>query len=358
LYFLVKKHNFSILNKININNFDFLRIVFVLTIVISHFVELFLIESFQPYMVYVNGRLALDGFFIISGFLIAKSYENSTSIKNYISRRLRRLLPAYITVIFLSVFLLFFISSKSATDYFLNGQFWRYLFANLTFQNYFEPCLPGVFESQNICAVNGALWTIKIEEAFYLSLPIFYWLFKKKYMSFNLLIAITYVSSIVYFNYFMAQDNYRIAKQLPGAFAFFAVGILFYRNFDFLFKWKHHIIIPSLLLFILEQYVVGTQILKPIAYGFMVFYLAYNIKFLNNFGKYGDFTYGIYIYHFPVIQVFVYLEFFKIYSPLLMFVFTIILVLLLAILSWNYIELPFLPPSRQKRHQNFFKIKN
>ena len=339
------------MKKININNFDFLRIVFVLTIVISHFVELFLIESFQSYMVYVNGRLALDGFFIISGFLIAKSYENSSSIKNYISRRLRRLLPAYITVIFLSVFFLFFISSNSATDYFLNVQFWRYLLANLTFQNYFEPCLPGVFETQNICAVNGALWTIKIEEAFYLSLPIFYWLFQKKNISFNLLFAITYVSSIVYFNYFMAQDNYRIAKQLPGAFAFFAAGILFYRHFQFLFKWRHYIIVPSLLLFILEQYALSTQILKPVTYGFMVFYLAYNFKFLNNFGKYGDFTYGIYIYHFPVIQVFVHLELFKIHSPLLMFVFTIILVLLLAILSWNYIELPFLPPSRQKRHK-------
>lgn len=342
------------MKKININNFDFLRIVFALTVAISHFIELSAVEFFLPIKKFFNTRLAIDGFFIISGFLIAKSYENSLTTKDYIIRRIKRIFPAYFFIILISAFFLFFISSNSATDYFLNGQFWRYLIANLTFQNYFEPCLPGVFETQNICAVNGALWTIKIEEAFYLSLPIFYWLFKKKYMSFNLLIAITYVSSIVYFNYFMAQDNYRIAKQLPGAFAFFAVGILFYKHFQFLFKWRHYIIVPSLLLFILEQYALGTQILKPIAYGFMVFYLAYNFKFLNNFGKYGDFTYGIYIYHFPVIQVFVYLELFKIYSPLLMFVFTIILVLLLAILSWNYIELPFLPPSRQKRHKQMF----
>ena len=342
------------MKKINTNNFDFLRFVFALTVAISHFIELSEVDFFLPIKKFFNTRLAIDGFFIISGFLIAKSFEASSNTKDYILRRIRRIFPAYFFIILISAFFLFFISSKSAGEYFFNGQFWRYLLANLSFQNYFEPCLPGVFETHEICAINGALWTIKIEEAFYLCLPIFYWLFKKKYISFNMLIATTYIISIVYFNYFLAQNNYRIAKQLPGAFSFFAVGILFYRNFNFLFKWKHLIIIPSLLLFTFEQYVLETQVFKPIAYGFMVFYLAYNFRFLNNFGKYGDFTYGIYIYHFPLIQVFVYFGLFDIYPPLLMFIITIILVLFLAILSWNYIELPFLPPSRKKRHQQIF----
>ena len=339
------------LKKININNFDFLRFVFALTIAISHFIELSAVDFFLPIKKFFNTRLAIDGFFIISGFLIAKSFEFSLTTKDYILRRIKRIFPAYLFVILISAFFLFFVSSKSAAEYFFNGQFWRYLLANLSFQNYFEPCLPGVFETHEICAINGALWTIKIEEAFYLSLPIFYWLFQKKYINFNMLIVITYVVSIVYFNYFIAQNNYRIAKQLPGAFSFFSVGILFYRNFDFLFKRKHLIIIPSLLLFILEQFVLEIQVFKPIAFGFMVFYLAYSFKFLNNFSRYGDFTYGIYIYHFPLIQVFIHFGLFDIYPPLFMFVFTIISVLILAILSWNYIELAFLPPSRKKRHQ-------
>ena len=342
------------MEKIISNNFDFLRFVFAFTVAISHFIELSEVDFFLPIKKFFNTRLAIDGFFIISGFLIAKSIEASTNTKDYILRRIRRIFPAYYFIILISAFFLFFISSKSAGEYFFNGQFWRYLLANLSFQNYFEPCLPGVFQTHEICAINGALWTIKIEEAFYLCLPIFYWLFKKKYISFNMLIATTYIISIVYFNYFLAQNNYRIAKQLPGAFSFFAVGILFYRNFNFLFKWKHLIIIPSLLLFTFEQYVLETQVFKPIAYGFMVFYLAYNFRFLNNFGKYGDFTYGIYIYHYPLIQVFVYFGLFDIYPPLLMFIITIILDLFLAILSWKYIELPFLPPSRKKRHQQIF----
>jgi peptidoglycan/LPS O-acetylase OafA/YrhL len=164
-----------------------------------------------------------------------------------------------------------------------------------------------------------------------------------------------YILSIIYYNYFLYQDNYRFAKQLPGAYAFFAAGILFYKKFDFFFKWKHYIILPSLLFFVIEQYVFSVQFLKPITYGFMVYYLAYTLRFFNNFGKYGDFTYGIYIYHFPVIQVFVALGLFMMYSPLLMFVCTAILVLFLAVLSWVFIELPFLPPSRRNRHKQIFK---
>lgn len=344
------------MKKININNFDFLRAIFALTIAIFHFIELSAVDAFLALKPYFNARLAIDGFFIVSGFLIAKSFENSSNTKDYIIRRIKRIFPAYYFVIFLSAFLLFFISTSSISEYFLGGQFWTYLLANLSFQNYFEPCLPGVFESQKICAVNGALWTIKLEEAFYLFLPVFYWMFKKKYINFHLLIALSYILSIAYFNYFMAHDNYRIAKQLPGAFSFFAVGILLFRHFDILFKWKQYLIIPGLGLFILEQYIMGTHILKPLTFGFMVFYLAYNFRGLNNFGRYGDFTYGIYIYHFPIIQSFVYFGFYETYAPSLMFVVTLLSVLILSVLSWNLIELPFLPPSRRERHKRLFNI--
>ena len=85
--------------------------------------------------------------------------------------------------------------------------------------------------------------------------------------------------------YFLSTGNYRIAKQLPGALAFFATGIVFYKNFSILKKWKDYIIIPCLIVFVLEHYILKTQLLKPISFGFMVLYAAYSFRFLNNFGK-------------------------------------------------------------------------
>ena len=342
------------MNKININNFDFLRVVFAFTVAFAHLIELSDLEILKPFKVFFNTRLAIDGFFIVSGFLIAKSYENSTTIKDYIIRRAKRIIPAYAVVILISALFLSAISTYSLSEYFSNIQFWKYLTANLSFQNYLEPCLPGVFETNKFCAVNGALWTIKLEEAFYLLVPVFYWLVRVKKFNFYALIIIVYLLSVTYYTYFLSIDNYRIAKQLPGALAFFGTGIVFYKNFSLLQKWKDYIIIPCLIIFFLEHYILKTQLLKPVAFGFMVFYVAYSFRFLNNFGKYGDFTYGIYIYHFPLIQLFVYLGLFNKYPPILICMLFLMLTLLLAILSWYLIEIPYLSKNRRLRQNKLW----
>ena len=339
------------MNKINVNNFDFLRVVFAFTVAFAHLIELSDLEILKPLKIYFNTRLAIDGFFIVSGFLIAKSFENSKTIKEYIIRRAKRIIPAYAVVILVSALFFSAISTSSLSEYFSNIQFWKYLTANLSFQNYLEPCLPGVFETNKFCAVNGALWTIKVEEAFYLLVPLFYWFVRSKKFNFYLLIVIVYLLSVFYYMYFLSIDNYRIAKQLPGALAFFATGIVFYKNFSLLQKWKDYIIIPCLILFVLEHYILKTQILKPISFGIMVFYIAYSFRFLNNFGKYGDFTYGIYIYHFPIIQLFVFLGLFNKYPPLIICTSVLMLTLLLAILSWYLIEIPYLSKSRRLRQK-------
>lgn len=342
------------MERINTNNFDFLRVIFASTVAIAHFIELSEIESLKPYKTFFNTRLAINGFFIISGFLIAKSYENSETVKKYIYKRIKRIVPAYFVLIIFCAVFFSFISSNSFTDYFFSAQFWKYLIANLTFQNYLEPCLPGVFGGNPICTINGALWTIKIEEAYYLLVPVFYWLVKSKKINIYFLSLFVFLTSIIYFNYFVSINMYRIAKQLPGALAFFMVGMIFYKKFSLLLKWKHYIILPCLLLFFLEQYLFITHILKPITFGFIVFYTAYSFKWLNNFGKFGDFTYGIYIYHFPIIQIFIYFEWYDNYNLYVISIITFFLILILATLSWHFIELPYLSKGRQMRQKNLF----
>jgi peptidoglycan/LPS O-acetylase OafA/YrhL len=76
--------------------------------------------------------------------------------------------------------------------------------------------------------------------------------------------------------------------------------------------------------------------------------LAYNLPFLNNFGKYGDFTYGVYIFHFPIIQIFKQYDLFEKFNPYISSLMILSLTLLLAYFSWFFIEVKFLDRYKNK----------
>ena len=105
--------------------------------------------------------MAVKAFFVVSGFLIFMSFERSSSFASYARKRIRRIYPAYFTVVMLCAIFLVAVSSKNIEHYF--SFVWvKYVLANLAFLNFLQPTLPGVFDSNKIAVVNGALWTLKI----------------------------------------------------------------------------------------------------------------------------------------------------------------------------------------------------
>ncbi len=84
--------------------------------------------------------------------------------------------------------------------------------------------------------------------------------------------------------------------------------------------------------------------LEPAALGVLVTYLAVGARYLGNFGRYGDFSYGIYIIHFPVLQTLIGFGLFERNAYLGLGVATV-LVLGAALASWHLVEKPFLRKS-------------
>jgi peptidoglycan/LPS O-acetylase OafA/YrhL len=333
----------------NKNCFDFLRFFFAANILLSHISELSQNKDLHFLSNFSNAIIGIKGFFIISGFLVAKSFVNTPSLKTYFIKRAKRILPAYGVLIFLSFFVLAFFSTYSFSEYFLAPEVYQYLGWNLIFMNFMQPCLPGLFENNLTCAVNGALWTLKIEEGFYLVLPLIFYLVRKTKKAF-LVLSSLYVLSLLYWfvmNYF---DKLVLAKQLPGYLSYFVTGIFLFLNFEFVMLYKRKFFFLSV--FLLASYYFSVPLLGllyPAAFGIIVIIFAYNFKWFNNFGKYGDFTYGLYIYHFPVIQLFRQYNLFEKYNPFLMAVAVVLVALFFAVLSWFIVEKRFLDRFKENK---------
>jgi len=336
----------------NKNCFDFLRFFFAANILLAHLCELSQSKSLEFLSNFSNAIIAIKGFFIISGFLVAKSYTNTPSLKEYFIKRAKRILPAYVVVLLFSAVTLSFFSSFSFADYFTDINVYKYLAWNSVFLNFMHPCLPGLFENNLMCAVNGALWTLKVEEGFYIVLPFIFYAINKSKKPF-LILGSLYVLSLLYWfvmDFYLNQPL--LAKQLPGYMAYFATGIFLFLNFDFVLQNKNKLFFVSLLLLIISVFSrFQLDVFYPAAFGSIVIIAAYSLPFLNNFGKYGDFTYGLYIYHFPTIQLFRQYDLFEKFNPILMAFSVILISLFFALLSWFLIEKRFLDRYKNRDKQ-------
>ena len=259
-------------------------------------------------------------------------------------------MPAYIFVVILSALLLSPLSTLSFSNYFTSIDLYKYLIANLFFLNFLHPDLPGIFTSPQLTSdINGALWTIKVEVMFYLAIPLIIYFLSRKKNKFTFFIII-YLISIAYKNFFefysTENNNFLMyARQLPGFMSYFICGIYlnYYKN-TFI-THKTQLVLLALPVFVIEYYF-NNEIFTPIALATIIFFIAFSFPSLNFFGRKHDISYGIYIYHCPIIKTITYFGYFSQYNPYLVSLFTIVIILIVASLSWRFIEKPFLRLAR------------
>ena len=326
------------------NNFDFLRLLFALIVAIVHCAELSKAGFLSGIVKYLSSGVAVDAFFIISGFLIFMSYESSKSLSSYANKRLRRIFPGYVAVIIICAILLYAISSKSFFEY-ANAELLKYIFFNALTLNFIQPTLPGVFGDNQIQVINGALWTIKIEVMFYIAVPFIAFIASKSNKVVSL--SVIYILSIVYSFTMLwlysdsSEEIYvKLERQLPGQLAFFISGAAFYYFYDFFYKKKFLLIALSILILSMDKYVIDRYIFYPMSLAIVILSFASFFNYLGNFGKFGDLSFGIYIWHFPILQVLVFYNMFD--NPVTGVGIFLIAILIASFLSWHLIEKRYL----------------
>lgn len=293
---------------------DAVRYIMAFSVIVAHFNELLGFAIPWP----ISSATGVGGFFALSGFLIYRSWERRPRLKTYLRSRALRILPPYFLVVLLCAFCLVAVSSLPAREYFLSPQWLKYLLANLSFLNFVEPSLPGVFEGAQYAspAVNGALWTMKVEWCLYLSVPVVAWLVSRlrvrhrHTLLFSVIILLS-VAWSVFFQWRFAETGREIfailARQFFGQLSFFYIGALAARKLDLLLRYKWWILGALLAGVALMQ--TGDYVrlaLWPAVDGLLVIWVSMVGRWGRHFARHDNVSYDMYLFHFPLLQLCVY----------------------------------------------------
>lgn len=327
------------------NNFSLLRLLFALMVVVYHVIALANVPGWRgaEQAASLLAELGVQGFFVLSGYLVFASLQRSGSIALYAEKRVRRLLPGYVAVVLVCAAGALAFSPAAREDL---AAVARYLGWNLIFLNFMEPDLPGVFNANRFSEINGALWTLKIEVLFYLILPVLALLLKLAGGLRWALLALVYVAAEAWraaFLQFAQADGgvmLELARQLPGQMSFFIVGIALAAWREDI-NWRTPLAPLGIALLALSMTVPAAMPLRALGLGITSIWIAVAVPRLFDPARFGDISYGVYIAHFPIIQLAVSLGLFA-GLPWMGAAAAIAAALVGAILLWWLIERPAL----------------
>jgi peptidoglycan/LPS O-acetylase OafA/YrhL len=332
------------------NNFDFLRFFAAFLVFFEHSSVLFQAKTFDfdifsLLFQFSSASIGVGIFFILSGFLISQSFKNSSSLADFFIKRILRILPALICAILLSILILGAFFSNLSFLKFITHQTTLLYFQNcLIFRTHYY--LPGVFENNiHSSSVNGSIWTIPYEFTSYCFLYILMRI--PKVNSKFVLLLLFIILFLAYLNYKPQIDTLVIPligvtfSSLILPFLYFFMGMLFFQ-FKSLIKFNLWGLSLMILILILMHFQSIPRLFNVFTLSYLVFYFAFlKIPKINNFAKYGDFSYGFYLYAFPIQQAYSALFVGKMdfYVLIIISFFT---TLLFAIFSWFVVEKPTL----------------
>lgn len=348
-----------------VNNFDLIRLLAAIQVVVLHtgaHLHVSYSNLEDSVLQIIKFFPGVPIFFTISGFLIMWSYErNKEDLFKFYKNRLLRIFPALWVCLILTVFIL--LAFRTITiQQLLQKEMIAWLFTQCSFFQFYTPDL---LRSFGVGTPNGSLWTISLELQFYLIVPILYWLLIKpaqriQYLNAALIIAI----SIFTYSFADRLAEEGMLSKLMGVFLLpylynFIFGILIYNNWKYLEKilvgkagyWIGAYLLYSLVCSYYYHWYQPNY--WPNAFGFVanlvlaftVISAAYTkVNISHRLLKDNDFSYGIYIYHMLIVNIYVEMGYTinKIYLIEVFFI-----TLLLAVLSWFLVERPIL---RQKKN--------
>lgn len=353
-------------NKFFKNNFDLIRLFAAFQVAFVHVFHLMEIETagivrFILHIFYLFPGVPI--FFFISGFLISRSYENNSCLKDFFINRVLRLYPGLIVCVAFSIVLVMvsgYLQGKGV-------QWFELVLLFLAKTTFFQFYNPEFMRAYGDGVLNGSFWTITVEIQFYLLIPVLFFIISRKPPKCTTNCALVLLTVLFFIlNRFYAVlpdivDKSLITKLIGVSFFpwfyIFLLGVLAQRNFEFFHAYlagKFYLIFPVYLISVYMLSDIGSALgnnSNPVVVVLLiltVFSFAYSMPTLSRqMLKGNDMSYGLYIYHMPVVNL---LIFSGLYRKTEYGFVALITCILLAAISWLIIEKPAL---RLKRHPLF-----
>lgn len=332
--------------KADANNFGALRLLFASLVILGHSFEQTKGGWPSEILTRITGTLdfgesAVNGFFLISGYLIAASYYHSSSVKSFLIKRCLRIYPAFAMASIISVFVFAPLAGG-----------WT-LFSDYTWKDWLKipfkilildmPWVDGAFGK---ISLNIPLWTIKWEFLCYLSVPILaYFGLHKRRVFFPILLGMLalYLWLEIYNAQFGAENPYTSPVRF---FTTFFVGVAFYLYRDLITYNRQRTFICALLLGLLITHVYFARHVLILCGAYLMFNFAFHFKnaFLSSIGRTNDVSYGVYLYAWPF-QILMIRHNPQI-SPWVLTAYALVFAILMGFISCNLVEKPFMQMKR------------
>lgn len=341
------------------NSFDLLRLAAALLVVVGHAYPL----AGQSSPVLAGNTMQALGvkiFFVISGFLIMGSWQRDPSVPRFAWRRILRILPGLTGVTAVCALGLgLVVTQLHWRDYLANARVWSY-FSNLVFYPQYD--LPAVF-THNIYpnAVNGSLWSLPAEVAMYLIGPLV-WVggaVLLRSARWGLALACTglALTSILALRVHGMPPIVIYGTALSSFLdvaPYFLLGALY--NVPALQRWLSSgaTVVALFLVAAIAPHPVASEVLLYLVLPYGVLSLGLQASAAGRWlASWGDISYGVYLYGFPVQQLVSHWMAPERHSPWTNTALALPMILLLAILSWRLVERPCLQfkPSRRTEPQ-------
>lgn len=287
------------------DNFLLLRIFAALAVIYGHsyaltrpgnLEDIFLRNGWPMY----SGDIAVSMFFVISGFMVSGSYLARADLWAFAKARLLRIVPAFALVLLVCACVIGpLLSALPMGDYFRDPAVMAYVWKNLRFSSDMAWQLPGVFQGQMRDAINGSIWTLPAEMRMYVlvaALGVF-GLLARRWLGTACLLALAWLG-LCHPNYLpLHQDWLRLA-------GFFSLGILAQLHKDVLHV-RHAAMAMLLLMVYLSMRSQAMPWLFALALAYFCFWFAYRTPVWRKLQQWGDPSYGIYLWGWPLQQLLV-----------------------------------------------------